>query len=74
MDWAFLGDDVTNRVRVGDIVHFDWGGENWGYVTDIQMNYGGTVLFIENSKGFSGPYLSGRTEFRFPSQQCYRGS
>ena len=70
-DFAFLGTDNEVRVKVGDIVHFDWGGVNWGFIRHIRMNRGGEVLFIENDKGFEGEYLAGRTEFRFPAEYCY---
>lgn len=71
IDWAFLGKDNEVRVRVGDIVHFDWGGPNWGTIKHIRMNRGGEVLFIENDKGFTGDFIAGTTEFRFPAEYCY---
>lgn len=68
---AFLGTDNAVTVKVGDIVHFDWGGVNWGIIRSMVWNRGGEVLFIENTKGFVGEYIAGRTEFRFPAEYCY---
>ena len=71
---ARLGDGSERAeeiVRVGDIVHFDWGGENWGIIHDIYENRGGEVLYIRNTRGFVGEWLSGKTEFRFPAYQCW---
>lgn len=69
--FAFLGAEREQRVFVGDIVHFDWGGENWGIVYDIFDNWGGEVLFIRNTNGFKGDWITGHTEFRFPAEQCW---
>ena len=71
IDTAWLGTDNQHRVRVGDIVHFDWGGNNWGIIYDIVWNRGGEVLFIRNNKGFGGEWLEGKTEFRFPAEHCW---
>jgi hypothetical protein len=68
---AFLGTDNAVSVKVGDIVHFDWGGANWGFIKVMVWNRGGEVLFIENDRGFVGEYIAGRTEFRFPAEYCY---
>lgn len=72
IDWAFLGVDNEIRVKVGDIVHFEWGGTNWGKIKHIRFNHGGEVLFLENDKGFTGDYIDGLTEFRFPAEYCYK--
>lgn len=71
VSYARLGAERELFVHVGDIVHFDWGGENWGIIYDIFDNRGGEVLFIRNMKGFNGEWLAGRTEFRFPAEQCW---
>lgn len=70
ISFARMGDERDQFVRVGDIVHFDWGGENWGIIYDIFDNRGGEVLFIRNTKGFNGEWLAGKTEFRFPAELC----
>ncbi len=71
VSYARLGAERELFVRVGDIVHFDWGGENWGIIYDIFENWGGEVLFIRNTKGFNGEWLADKTEFRFPAEQCW---
>ena len=68
---ARMGAEREQLIYVGDIVHFDWGGENWGIIYDIFENRGGEVLFIRNTKGFNGEWLEGKTEFRFPVEQCW---
>ncbi len=68
---ARIGTEREQLIYVGDIVHFDWGGENWGIIYDIFENWGGEVLFIRNTKGFNGEWLEGKTEFRFPVEQCW---
>jgi hypothetical protein len=70
VDHARIGVERDQFLHVGDIVHFDWGGENWGIVYDIFDNRGGEVLFIRNTKGFTGEWLAGKTEFRFPAELC----
>lgn len=71
ISYARLGAEREQFVYVGDIVHFDWGGENWGIIYDIFDNRGGEVLFIRNTKGFNGEWLAGKTEFRFPAESCW---
>lgn len=69
---AYLGKDNDVLVKRGDIVHFDWGGENWGFIEDIRCNRGGHVLVIKNDKGFVGQYIKGMTTFNYPSEFCYK--
>lgn len=69
--WGFIGKEREHRVHIGDIVHFDWGGKNWGIVSEMFWNWGGEVLVIRNHSGFRGEWIAGKTEFRFPAEQCW---
>lgn len=71
MQWTFIGKEYEEKVEPGDIVHFDWGGPCWGFVTEIRWNRGGPVLFIKNDKGFASDWLTGKTEFRYPAEYCW---
>jgi hypothetical protein len=71
MHWTFIGNAFEEKVAPGDLVHFDWGGECWGYVTEIRLNRGGPVLFIKNERGFTSDWLIGKTEFRYPAEHCW---
>lgn len=58
-------------VKVGDWVQFKWDEQNGGRITQIVINPGGEVLFLENTHKFIGQAVGGKTTTRIAAHECW---
>jgi hypothetical protein len=68
-DAARLNDGTI--VKVGDWVQFKWDEQNGGRITQIVINPGGEVLFLENTSKFRGQAMDGKTTTRIAAHECW---